>query len=463
MFVLESMKRYYRYLAFALPAVLYVGTIWQRPLFYPAEINAAELLRRTAAAGGTGAAVLGSWSVKLFGANLFAVRLPDALAALLTALLIRAAASGCGSRKTGDAAALIYLTTFFVFAFGTAAGTGAFFTLFCFGAVSGLIRALSDGKHAIRIAGGAGAVVSAALAVWYGMTGGATPGFVWWKTLLFLLTGMLPWLFFVPAAVKGFRLGGGAYRKQPLFLISAAGAAIWAAVVILWDGRLPDGTLAAGFPMLAILTAGGLVRYGEAGDLVYVNTVLRSLVRVFLPLPLLLFLLQAAARFTGKVPPEFTVYGRNENYFMPVLALVVTLVWFRMAEREYRQQLKFVFFCVGVAFLLLAAPGSLPRRLLRGVAPEPFLGLVLESRLDAKPVIVARPEVRAAVAWTLKRDDIRLWPKGGEPAVPSGEQLRALVVVTDDRRDLATLPDPKTYFRHGEWYVVCYDSLKEKR
>ena len=32
----------------------------------------------------------------------------------------------------------------------------------------------------------------------------------------------------------------------------------------------PDGAPAAGFPMLAILMAGGLVRYGEAGDLVYV-------------------------------------------------------------------------------------------------------------------------------------------------------------------------------------------------
>ena len=196
MFVLESMKRYYRYLAFALPAVLYAGTIWQRPLFFPAEINAAELLRQTAVAGGTGAALLGAWSVKLFGANLFAVRLPDALAVLLTALLIRAVASGCGNRKIGDAAALIYLTTFFVFAFGTAAGTGAFFTLFCFGAVSGLIRALSDGKRPVRIAGGAGAAVSAALAAWYGMSGGAVPGFVLWKTLLFLLAGMLPWLFF---------------------------------------------------------------------------------------------------------------------------------------------------------------------------------------------------------------------------------------------------------------------------
>ena len=155
MFVLESMKRYYRYLAFALPAVLYVGTIWQRPLFFPVEINAAELLRRTAVAGGNGVALLGSWSVKLFGANLFAVRLPDALAVLLTALLIRAVASGCGNRKTGDAAALIYLTTFFVFAFGTAAGTGAFFTLFCSGVAAGLIRALSDGKLPVRIAGGA--------------------------------------------------------------------------------------------------------------------------------------------------------------------------------------------------------------------------------------------------------------------------------------------------------------------
>lgn len=463
MFVLESMKRYYRYLAFALPAVLYVGTIWQRPLFFPVEINAAELLRRTAVAGGNGVALLGSWSVKLFGANLFAVRLPDALAVLLTALLIRAVASGCGNRKTGDAAALIYLTTFFVFAFGTAAGTGASFTLFCSGVAAGLIRALSDGKLPVRIAGGAGAAVSAALAVWYGMSGGAAPGFVLWKTLLFLLAGMLPWLFFAPAALKGFRLGGAAYRKQPLFLIPAAAVGVWLAAVILWNGRLPDGALTAGFPMLAILTAGGLVRYGEAGDLVYVNTVLRSLVRIFLPLPLLLFLLQAAARFTGKVPPEFVVYGRNENYFMPVLALVVTLVWLRMAEREYRQQLKFVFFCVGVAFLLLAAPGSLPQRMLRGVAPEPFLGMVLESRLDAEPVIVARPGVHAAVAWTLKRDDVRLWTEDGEVGNLLNGQPRTLVVVTDDRRDLAKLSDPKTYFRSGGWYVVCYDSLKEKR
>ncbi|WP_419642800.1 hypothetical protein, partial [Victivallis vadensis] len=175
------------------------------------------------------------------------------------------------------------------------------------------------------------------------------------------------------------------------------------------------------------------------------------------------FLLQAAARFTGKVPPEFVVYGRNENYFMPVLALVVTLVWLRMAEREYRQQLKFVFFCVGVAFLLLAAPGSLPQRMLRGVAPEPFLGMVLESRLDAEPVIVARPGVHAAVAWTLKRDDVRLWTGDGGPEELAGVPSRTLVVVTDDRRDLAKLPDPKTYFRFGGWYVVCYDSLKEKR
>ena len=104
---------------------------------------------------------------------------------------------------------------------------------------------------------------------------------------------MLPWLFFAPAVLKGFRLGGAAYRKQPLFLIPAAAVAVWLAAVILWNGRLPDGTPAAGFPMLAILMAGGLVRYGEAGDLVYVNTVLRSLVRIFLPLPLLLFLLQS--------------------------------------------------------------------------------------------------------------------------------------------------------------------------
>ena len=49
------------------------------------------------------------------------------------------------------------------------------------------------------------------------------------------------------------------------------------------------------------------------------------------------------------------------------------------------------------------------------------------------------------------------------PEELAGVPSRTLVVVTDDRRDLAKLPDPKTYFRFGGWYVVCYDSLKEKR
>ncbi len=454
-----------KYLTYALPAViLYIGTSWQRPLFYPFEINAAEALRSATTTSAQGAIRLGSWSVNLFGANLFAVRLPNAIAVLLIAILVLGITNACGGgRKNALTATMIYLTSFFVFAFGTMAGTGVFFALFGFATIVGIIRALESDSKPVRIVSCAGAIVALFLTIWQGYTGGKGLPLPLGKTFLCLLIGTLPWLLFVPATVKGFKCGGTTFWKRPFYIVPAVGVIIWLVTIAIGGSRLPDGTLMLGFPLLSLLMAGGIVHYAEVGDLVYANTVLRYLARIFLSLTLFLFLLQVTSRFTSIVPSHLTVYARNENYFMPVLTLIIVVIWTQMAEKEYRQNLKFLFFCIGIAFLLLALPGSIPRRLLRNLAPEPFFNMILSSRMNPASQIVARPVVQPTVAWTLKKHrPVRLWTEDGVPAELAKGASRDVIVVTCDPKDIVKLPEPKTYYRQGPWYIVGFDQPCEE-
>lgn len=457
------MKKFYKYWTFILPIVLYIGTIWQRPLFFPAEIDAAEALRRGAELGATGTAVLGTWSVKLLGANLFAVRLPNALAVLLTAVLIMICTNCCSQNKEiGKNATIIYLTTLLVFITGTAAGVGAFLPLFYLGIVSGLMLVFSATKRSTRLSGGAIAGVSIVLTSWYLAASGPVHSFTLPQTLLILLVGLLPNLFLVPAAVKGFQLKGADYFKQSYFLIPAIAVTLWLIAIILYFDRLPAGALYAGLPMLAILTSGGLIPYQEEGNFVYVNTLLRILVRLLLGVVILIFVLQTIARFTDWVPSQFVIYRKNETFLTPVLTLIMMIVWLKMAQREYRPKMKFCFFYVGIAFLLLAIPSSLPRRILRKVAPEPFLKLVLESRLNPDSVIVARPQLHAALSWVLKRNDVRLWPAETTWEDLKINSTRTLIIATGDRKDFAKLPRQGICFFSGQWYVSIYDSVEEQ-
>jgi len=137
--------------------LLYIFPIGVRPLTIPDETRYAEIPREMLSTGDwvvpryNGLRYfekppLGYWlnaaSIAVFGNNAFAVRLPGALAAGLTALLIFAFANrSFGNRQIGFYAALIYLSFLAVYAVASVAVLDGFLALFLTGGILGFYLA----------------------------------------------------------------------------------------------------------------------------------------------------------------------------------------------------------------------------------------------------------------------------------------------------------------------------------
>jgi 4-amino-4-deoxy-L-arabinose transferase len=131
---------------------LYIVPLGVRPLIIPDETRYAEVPREMLTSGDWivprldgfryfEKPVLGYWlnaiSIRLFGENAFAVRLPTALAAGLAALLLGVWASRYAARKTiGPLAAGVFLLSFEVFIIGTFNVLDGLFSLFVTATIS---------------------------------------------------------------------------------------------------------------------------------------------------------------------------------------------------------------------------------------------------------------------------------------------------------------------------------------
>ncbi|MCQ2380018.1 MAG: phospholipid carrier-dependent glycosyltransferase [Victivallaceae bacterium] len=132
-------------IAVAMAGVLYLGTIWQRPLFSPDEVRYAEIAREMISSGNTAistlayfpyfekpasAHYLNALSLLMFGEIPGAVRFFPALATLLTALAIAAACRRFRMTDEGVAAPCMFLSSVLVFGVGTYGVLDSQFMLF---------------------------------------------------------------------------------------------------------------------------------------------------------------------------------------------------------------------------------------------------------------------------------------------------------------------------------------------
>ncbi len=200
-----------------------------------------------------------------------------------------------------------------------------------------------------------------------------------------------------------------------------------------------------------------MLQASDRGDYWWVNRMLNLLVWGILPVPLLLFVLQTLAKFAWRVPAELLLYRSHENYCLPVLALMVVVIWFRMAAREPGGACKFGCFCVGMAFFLLAAPISIPWRFVRDFAPEAFLRQVAVPLSKSETVVLADPPLMPAAAWTLKRTGIGTLPEKVDAAgIAEISGGRELLFITGDEARVRRLPASRTTWRAGGLFVVHY-------
>ncbi len=303
-----------------------------------------------------------------------------------------------------------------------------------------------------------------------------------WFYIPVLLGGALPWLFFLPAMWMGCRARFREIFRLPLIRFASCMAGVWFFLFSASSGKLGTYILPC-FPGLAILFGYGLLRYAEVGTFSRVNRALDWAVRILLPIPAVVFLVQTAARFTHVVPPELTLFARGENYFIPVAGVVFMLTWFRMAGRERDAAKKFTYFCIGLGFVMLAAHNSIPERFVSGsVAPEAFIRKVASPQIRPYSVLVSDVPLAAAAAWTLKRHDFLLFHKPGEfqYGIGRGDNARRFfttpelaekivhspetefIILTRAERRVRELPQPKYYTRKGKFFVVRYEAGRER-
>jgi len=175
-----------------------------RPLFEPDETRYAEIPREMIASGDWVVPklnglryfekpVLGYWitgaSMRIFGENRFAARLPSALASGLTALLILFLIKNNQARddSTGTLPALVFLTSFEVVGVGTLLVLDSIFSLFLTGTMVCLFLALSTKSRSLGKYGYlAGAGIFCGLAF-------LTKGFLAFLLPGLVVTGYLVW------------------------------------------------------------------------------------------------------------------------------------------------------------------------------------------------------------------------------------------------------------------------------
>ena len=464
-------------------ALLYLLPLNERPLFWPDEFRYAEIPREVLASGDwvvprlNGLRYfekppLGYWltatSMAVFGETPFAARLPSALAAgasaLLVFLLLRRFAPGGSTAGLG---ALVLLTSLLPYLLGiysvldgplglwlTAALTAFYFAyradgalqrhllLALFGAACGLAF-LTKGFLAFAVP----VAVIVPFLLWEGRW---RVLFSWfWMPIVVAALVALPWAlavharepdywsyFFWVEHIQRFS-GDDAQHAEPFWFylpVLFAGALPWslawpAAVAglrrhprdsllryaVLWvampllfysvsRGKLPTYVLPC-LPGLALLAALGLQRQADSGRDGLMQFGAWAGAALFLVVGLVLWL-QPVVR------PADPLFGAAEAiklwWLLAASALGVLLfVWAARARPGHR----LVLFAAAPVALLLALQSNLPAKVLDIKAPEPYLR-GWAAQIDPHAVLVADGSLFHAVAWVFRRDDVHLLQKG---------------------------------------------------
>lgn len=468
----------------ALYVLVYVAPLGVRPLVSPDEARYAEISREMIVSGDWVSPrfngvryfekpVMGYWlnsaSFEIFGENAFALRLPSALAAGLTALLVFLLTARFATRASAYLAAGIYLTTLLVSGVGTFAVLDTFLALFLTGALASFYAAYAAKKRRRRLGWLAicGAFCAAAF-LSKGFLALAIPVIVagpylvlrrdWrnllrmpWVPIVVATALVAPWAalvalrepdfwhyFFWIEHVQRF-LGDNAQHLQPFwyFLVTGPFATLpWIAVLpaaliglrrseptsaflgyaIIWalmpflffsasKGKLLTYILPCVAP-LSILLAVGLERYLGAGLRRAYSIGAASLAGV-----LMLTLVLLAAAQGGAF--DATLFADDElpRFFalLACLAGALAAAILALATRGAAMRLTAIG-AAGIALVLPLQLAPLPQWLLDSKAPAGFLAA--DVAVGADTVLISDSSLFGAVAWSFGRDDVYVLSEG---------------------------------------------------
>lgn len=292
----------------------------------------------------------------------------------------------------------------------------------------------------------------------------------WYYLPLFLL-GALPWLGFLPGALRQ----GWRDRKENSGTIYLLG---WTLMPLLFfslaKGKLLTYILPCYAPLAALLAHHVLCAARAGTSVLRTNAVINLLFGLVGVLAVLLVLApHALARYPLYTPQE---YGKV------LAATVIFLTWSLMALLSFTQPHKrwfYAAFCpLGLALLVGLA---IPDRVVNAKQPQAMIETASSQLQSSRYVLSNSVGVASAIAWALQRDDIFLYSRRGELAwglafkdsaerfVPEeafpdwlaahrqkGNITLMLLLDDDDRTTIHALPTPDSVYQQGRFAVVEY-------
>jgi 4-amino-4-deoxy-L-arabinose transferase len=280
-----------------------------------------------------------------------------------------------------------------------------------------------------------------------------------WYFLLVFPAGAIPWIFLLPAGIKGIKSNS---KDISLFRY----AVLWFAVPFLFfslcKGKLATYILPCFIPF-AIIMAQGLRSYFAAGE----NKSFSKGIYGLIGLLSILFIGLVAVQL-GWVRGKLYAYNRTALLAGFGLLSFITMLIFSLKEPD--NQKKFYKFALAPIVFLFCAHFLVPDKIISQKAPGDFLRSNL-AQINPQSIVVSDDFSIGAVCWFLKRADIYQLESGGELMygleLENGKKrlldlpkLKQLIEQSSPKNQIALFARSDTYDR---WKANLPKPLLEKR
>ena len=282
----------------------------------------------------------------------------------------------------------------------------------------------------------------------------------------FAIAGSFPWVLFWLPASRNAKARLTALLNDPFtlfaftaFLISLAGV-LFTTQTVTW----------------AVLSvAGSAVLLGTAFEMEYVENG-NALFNKLLWILAVLFFLAAAlvgtysilGLYTKMLKPAWKLLTAKDAWALTVFVPAVTGIWCLTAAGEkIHKERKFLAFCAGIAFILLAFHGLVPIKVIENNSPVKFFQQAVQKRLNRSTVIYSDPALLLPAKQVFKQSEVKLF-SAAQKEIDGLKHLarsaQSACILTTSPQISKKLPFPKTTLRSGRFFAVFYNiDLPEMR
>lgn len=274
----------------------------------------------------------------------------------------------------------------------------------------------------------------------------------------FAVAGSFPWLLFMIAAARNFPERFKRICREPVTL-SALVLAVCSGVMSLFT----PASAAFFIPFLAgmaVLLAAGLEMEHEENGFHSFNIILSLLAGVFFLAAAGIGIWYGLGVCTKVLKPAWKIFTAKDAWLLTAIVPAVAAVWCLTGVGEKKsKERKFLSFCAGIAFLLLAFHGLTPVKVVEYNAPGHFLQKVVLPRTGVKTLFYGDKKMVAPLQAVCKNSQVKSFsfPSGLEEIKEGIKTGKRMCIVTLSRKTSEKLPFPKTTLRSGNFIAVFYN------